>query len=45
MSRHTTNFGGYRYCGQADIIILVCHVSKDHVIKESCEFIGRSPSR
>ena len=29
-----------------DIMILVCHVtSQDHVIKESCDFIGRSPSR
>ena len=28
-----------------DIMFLLCHVtSQDHVIKESCEFIGRSSS-
>ena len=31
---HPTNFGGHRYCGSRDIMILVCHmISQDHVIK------------
>ena len=45
-SHQLAKFGGYRHCGSADIMILVCHkTSQNHVIKESCDFIGRSPLR
>ena len=34
-------FGGRRYCGSKDIMLLVCHViSQHHVIKGSCDFMG-----
>ena len=39
-------FGGHRRCGSENIMILVCHVIfQNHVIKRSCDFIGRSLSR
>ena len=39
-------FGGHRHCASEDIMILVCHmILQDHVIKGSCDFIDRSPSR
>ena len=39
-------FGGNRYCDSGDIMVLVCRViSHNHMIKESCDFMGRSPSR
>ena len=42
----SAKFGGDRHHNSGDIMLLVCHlVSHDHVIKESCEFVGRSPSR
>ena len=45
-SHQLATFGGYRHWGSADIMILVCHkTSQNHVIKESCDFIGRSPLR
>ena len=45
-SHQLVKFGGYRHCGREDTLILDCHVfSKDHVIKRSCDFVGRSPSR
>ena len=38
-------FGGHGHCGSGDIMVLVCHeISRDHVIKESSDFIGGSPS-
>ena len=38
-------FGGHRYYVSVDIMVLVCHViSQDPIIKESCNFIGRSSS-
>ena len=38
-------FGGYRHGGNRDTIFFVYHViSKDHVIKRSCDFIARSLS-
>ena len=41
-----TKFGDHRPYGSGDIIVLVCHViSIDHVIKDSFDFMGRSPSR
>ena len=43
---HPPRFGGLKPSDSGDIAVLVCHViSQDHVIKESCDFIGRSPSR
>ena len=45
-SHHPAKFGVHRHCGSGDITILVCHVIlQDHMIKESCDFRGRSPSR
>ena len=45
-SSYVTTFGGHRHCDSRDIIALVCHViSPDHVIKGSCDFMGRSSSR
>ena len=36
-------FGGHRHCGSENIMISVCSVIlQDHVIKESCDFMGRS---
>ena len=46
VTNHPTVFGGYRHCGIEDVMVLVCHViSHNHVIKESCDLIGGSPSR
>ena len=43
---HPAAFGGHRYCGSGYMMILVCHVIlQDHVIKRSCDFMDRSPSR
>ena len=43
--RHHLKFSGHGYCGSGDIMILVCHVIfQDHVIKTSCNFMGRKPS-
>ena len=39
-------FSGHRHSGSEDIMILVCHVIlQDHLIKSSCDFMDRSPSR
>ena len=46
MSYHLAKFGGYRHCGSEDLMILVCHVIlQDQVIKDSCDFMDKSPSR
>ena len=46
VSHHPNKFGGHRYCGIGDIIVLVCNlITQDHVIKGSSAFIGSSPSR
>ena len=44
MANHQlAKFGSRRYCGSGDIMILGCHmISQDHVIEESCYFMGRS---
>ena len=43
---YLAKFGDHRHCVSGYIMILVCHVtSQDHLIKGSCEFMGRSPSR
>ena len=44
-SYRPTMFGGHSHCSSEDIMILVCHVILlDHVIKGSCDFIGKNPS-
>ena len=36
-----TKFGGDKHCCSRDKMFLICHeISKDHMIQESCEFIG-----
>ena len=43
-SHHPVKFGGHRYCGSGDIIVLACHViTQDHMIKQSCDLMGGSP--
>ena len=43
---HPVKFGDHRYSGSRDIIFLVCHITlKNHVIKGSFDYIGRSTSR
>ena len=38
--------GGHNYSGSGDIMFLVCPVIlQDHVIKVSCDFTGKKPSR
>ena len=45
LSYHPVTLGGKRHCC-GDIKILVCHVILQiHLIKWSCDFMGRSPSR
>ena len=42
---HPAKFGGLRHCGSR-YMILVCHVNlHDRVIKGSCDFMVRSPSK
>ena len=46
VSFQSASFGGYRHCSSEDIMILVCHVIlQNRVIKGSCEFMGKTPSR
>ena len=45
-SQHLAKFGGHRHCRGVDIMILVCYVTlQDHVIKGSCDFMARNPSK
>ena len=38
-------FGGNRHSDSEDIVVFVCYmISQDHVIKSSCDLIGRGPS-
>ena len=40
---HPAKFGGHRHCGSGDM--LICHISsRDHVFKESCDFMFGSLS-
>ena len=42
---HTATFGGFRHSGNRDKIFLVCRViSKDHVFKGLCDFMGGNTS-
>ena len=46
VSQHPSKFGGYGHYGTGDIIVLVCHViSRDYIIKRSCDFKGRNLSK
>ena len=46
VSYHPAKFLGHRYSDSEDIVVSVCHViSKGHLIKDSCDFIGKSPAR
>ena len=46
VSQHPTMFGGHKNCGNASIMVLVCHLSsQDHVTKGSCDFMKGSLSR
>lgn len=39
-------FGDYRRCDSGKIMFVICHViPRDHVIKESHDFISKRPSR
>ena len=39
LSHHHGKFGGHRYCGSRDKMILGCHMISQHrVIRESCNF-------
>ena len=45
VSYHPVKFGGLSHSGSGFIMNLVCHVIlQDHMIKESCDFMGGSPS-
>ena len=36
-------FGGHKHFGSGDMFSINHVILEDHVIKESCDFIGRSP--
>ena len=41
VSYWSAKLGGHMNCGNEDIMVFVCHmVSRDHVIKAYCEFMG-----
>ena len=43
---HPTKCSGHRHLGVGDVMVLVYHVIlQDHMIKESCAFIGSSPTK
>ena len=43
---YLAKFGDHRHSDGGDIVVLVSHmISEDHVIKGSCDIIGRSISR
>ena len=43
---HHAKCGGHRYFSSRDVMVLVCHViSKNHLIKVSCDFMDGSASR
>ena len=44
VSQQPTKFGGDRHFGSEDIMVLVSLVIlEDHVIKDSCDFVCKSP--
>ena len=45
VSHNPAKFGGHRHCDSRDINVLVSHVIlKNHIIKVSCDVMGRSLS-
>ena len=45
MCYHPAKFGGRSHSGSGIIMNLVCHIIlQDNVTKESCDFMGGSPS-
>ena len=43
---HLAKFGGHKHCGSTDLMFLVCQgILQDHMIKGSCDVLGRSLSR
>ena len=37
---HLKAYGDHKFCGRGDTIFLICYVtSRDHVRKESCDFV------
>ena len=45
MSYHPAKFGSHSHSDSGVMMILVCRViSQNHVVKESCDFIGEIPS-
>ena len=46
VGHHPAKFGGHKRCVSGDIIVLDCRtILQSHMIKGSCGFMGRSPSR
>ena len=46
INHQLVKFGDHRHCGSGDVMILGRQVIlQDHVIKESCDFMGRISSR
>ena len=46
MSYYAAKLGGHKDCDSGNIMVLACHmISQNHVIKGSCDFMGRSSSR
>ena len=46
VSDNFIKFSGQKHCGSRDINFLVCHmILQNHVIKRSCNTMGRNPSR
>ena len=46
LSQDRAKFAERRHCDSEDIMVLLCQViSQYYVIKVSCHFMGRSPSR
>ena len=42
LNHHPAKFGGYKQCGDGDIMALVFHmILEDHMIKGSSDFIAR----
>ena len=47
VSHQSTKYSGPgHHCGSVDVMVLVCHmILSENLIKESCDLMGRSPSK
>ena len=46
VNHHPAKFSDHGHCSSRDIKLLVCSVLlKEHLVKGSCNFMGRSASR